>query len=184
MEIDNNGTFTEDMALYQSIRSYIERILTDDDTYEKEYVEKIRKLRAERLAKEMYVFHFVGGVILDDRLKHIDESFSDMLLRKIQEKGMTDSQCYNKAGITKQNFSKAKKPNYHPKKETAIAYALALELDLEETQELLYKAGYVLTHSSKFDIIIEYCIESKIYNLQKVNETLHSFEQSVLGTKE
>ena len=169
---------------FSEIGAYIASTLTNDDAYEKEYIEKMKRLRAERLVKDMYEFHFKGGEVIDERLKHIDESFSQMLLRKIEEKGMTDSQCYNKAGITKQNFSKAKKPNYHPKKETAIAYALALDLDLEETKELLYKAGYVLTHSSKFDIIIEYCIENGIYELSKVNEILFAFDQPVFGTKE
>ena len=181
-QIPDNGVLTEETALYQSIRSYIERILTNDDTYEKEYIDKMQKHQAECSDNVVHVLHIIPSV-LDDRLKQIDESFSNMLLRKIWQKGMTDSQCYNKAGITKQNFSKVKKPNYHPKKETAIAYALALKLDLEETKELLYRAGYVLTHSSKFDIIIEYCIENKIFEIQKVNEILYSFEQPVLGTK-
>lgn len=119
---------------------------------------------------------------LGDMLRQADAGFTETLLKLIDEQGKKDSEIYKKANISKQHFSKIRNnPNYRPTKPTAIAFALALELDLEATKDLIGRAGYALTNSSKFDLIIRYFIEQKNYNMVEINMALYEFDQNLLG---
>jgi len=118
---------------------------------------------------------------LHERLERVEESFSQMLIHKIDEKGITDAQCYKRANIDRRLFNKIKNnPAYKPGKQTALAFAIALELTLEETHELLMKAGYALSRSSKADIVVEYCIMTHNYNINDINEILFGLDLPLL----
>ena len=119
---------------------------------------------------------------LPDFLKQADAGFTEILLKLIDKTGKKDSEIYKKANLSKQHFSKIRNnPDYKPTKQTAIALALALELDLEQTRDLIGRAGYALSNSSKFDLIIRYFIEQKNYNVVEINIALYEFDQSLLG---
>ena len=120
---------------------------------------------------------------LKDALGQMDESFSEVLLSKIRSSHMTDVECYKKANIDRKLFSKIKKDDsYKPSKITAVAFGLALEMPLEEFKEFLSTAGYSLTHSDKFDIIVEYFVKHKNYDVFEINDVLFEFGQKTIGT--
>ena len=119
---------------------------------------------------------------LDDLVGHLDESFSDTLIRLIRAQGKSDVEVYRKANIDRRLFSKIRsKKGYTPKKPTILALAIALELSIDETRDLLQRAGYALSHASRFDVIVEYFIKNRIYDIFGINEIIFKFDQPLLG---
>ncbi len=156
--------------LVQNVESYI-----DDRYVYARYA--YSHLQAEPYQTEAF------GYALSDLLAQPEDTFSVTLMRLIDQRGEKDSQVYNRANIDRRLFSKIRSNvNYKPSKQTVLAFCVALELSLEQTKDLLGKAGLALTRSSKFDIIVEYFISRQSYDVFQINEILFQFDQPLLGS--
>ena len=182
--------------LVQNVRCYI------DENYIEEYEQELYGGVAENRRRERYQIRRImetqsdcmmtpcapmpcgkASLSLGDFIKEKDAGFTETLLELIKKKGMKNSAVYKKANISKQHFSKLiNDPDAKPSKQTAIALALALELDLADTKDLIGRAGYALTNSSTFDLIIRYFIEHRQFNVIEINIALYEFDQSLLGS--
>ena len=169
--------------LFRAVEQYI------DDVYVGERYDAPREMQRRAYSRQQTLYapaesapRAGADLDLETLLGQVDESFGQMLLRKIDEQGMTDAECYKRANVDRRLFHKIKNnPGYRPGKQTALAFAIALRLSLAETKELLMKAGFALSHSSKVDIVVEYCIMTGNYDIFEINEVLFKFDLPPLG---
>ena len=119
---------------------------------------------------------------LEELVDSAGETFCEMLFRKIKEKGLTDSEVYKKADMDRKLFSKIRSnPAYHPQKKTVIALALALELPINEFNDMLARAEYALSPSDKGDLIVRFFVEHGVYDIMTINFTLDEYGQEIIG---
>jgi len=178
-------------SLFEDVQSFIdERYIEEllDEEYSGDFRGRRRLFEAQSyLGDEAPIAKAVSPApkkkrSLEDLLAEVDDTFSEALLRLIDAKGKTDPEVYKRANVDRKLFSKIRNnPAYKPSKSTALAFAVALELNLDETRDFIGRAGYALSHSSKADIIVEYFIQRAEYDIFAINETLFAFEQPLLG---
>ena len=179
----NREAFRLSEQLFRGVKSYIDEHYVDRTLRAEGWRANILlERRAVREEPECCSAPMAVPMCLEELVRQTDAGFSETLLKLIDQTGRKDSEIYTRANVSRQHFSKIRNnPDYRPTKPTALAFAIALELTLEQTADLIGRAGYALTNSSKFDVIIRYFIEQGNYSLFDINAALFEFDQSLLG---
>lgn len=188
----DKASYTFSQKLFCDIRTYIDDAYVDGHTdgyYLDNKEEKANAVLPTRGCRAAVPWEAIEekkeyniGLSLSECLEQMDKSFQEKLFDHIDRRGMTDVECYKKANVDKRTFSKIKSnKNYRPSKPTAVAFAISLQLSLEETQELLATLGMTLSKSNTFDIIIRYFVQNGNYDVFEINEALFEFDQVLLG---
>lgn len=169
--------------LLGSVASYIDENYVEHTAFARRQPQNVRSVPCRDFAPMMApVMESAAVPSLEELLQRTDAGFAETLLKLIDRTGKKDSEIYRRANLTRQHFSKIRNnPAYRPTKSTALALAVALELDLDQTRDLIGRAGYALTNSCKFDVIVQYFISQKNYDLIEINAALFAFDQSLLG---
>ncbi len=191
LAVFDKSSFLIGKALLGDVESYIDEHYVDTHRISRRQLLDVEERALEQAVKPNLSAAYSPMVApmaaptqgLKDLVDNLDEPFSDALLKLIDAKGKTDVEVYKKANIDRKLFSKIRTgKGYTPKKPTILALAIALELTLPETEKLLERAGYALSHASKFDVIVEYFIVSGKYDIFQLNEVLFSYDQPLLGS--
>jgi len=162
----------ESFILSQELFNEVEEYLEDNFESEEEIMQ-LNRMQYKSFSEKSLL----------NRLSDIDEGFSKTLLKLIEDIGEKPSTIYKRANVAKQLYSKIKlNPDYHPSKQIAIAFSIGLKLNLDETNDFIERAGYVLSNSIKFDVIIEYCVDNEVYDVYEVNYILFDNDQNLLGS--
>ncbi len=168
----DDESFAYSTKLFKDVKSYINYNFYEENSISASYFEPDVNYAVRRKARD-----------LNDTLKEIKETFTQKLFRFIKQKRLDEVEVYKNANMTRQHFSKIRSDDqYQPKKETAIALAIGLKLNLDETNDLLQSCGYALSQSNYFDLIIKYFIEVEMYDIYEINLVLYEYDQKQLGT--
>ena len=179
MVMFDRESFKISNSLFNDVQNYIDEVYVDEHLAQ-ERCNNYRRRREREAA--LYKNRVTDSRSLDEMLDDMTDTFSEALFKLIDAKGMTDPQVYKKANINRKHFSKIRtNQDYKPKKSTVFALAIALELNLAETRELLARAGYAFSYSNVSDVIIEYFIKLGKYDIDIINQVLFENGESTLG---
>ena len=182
LAVFDKSAFVLSEALLGEVESYIDQHYVDAHQPKNRNLLGVESAAIGMAAPSMPMPMMAPSAALDDLIEQLDKPFSATLLKLIDAKGKTDVEVYKRANIDRKLFSKIRKGHgYTPRKPTILALAIALELTLPETDDLLERAGYALSHASKFDVIVEYFIVNGRYDIFEINEVLFQYDQPLLG---